>query len=134
MSDPVVVLASGVIDRVSEDAELRSTLRHLVEHGWDPVIPTVVLAEATSGRAVDARANRAIKQIGTVDTTPPTARLAGRLRHDVVQSSVRRIPGGIDAIVAAHAAEAGAGVVFTSDPTDMRRLLADRPHVLVEKP
>ena len=44
------------------------------------------------------------------------------------------MPGGIDAIVAAHAAEAGAGVVFTTDPRDLRRLLADTRGVVVEKP
>lgn len=36
--------------------------------------------------------------------------------------------------VAAHAATAGHGVVFTTDPTDLRRLLADHPTIAVEKP
>lgn len=46
----------------------------------------------------------------------------------------RRVPGGIDAIVAAHAAVAGAGVVFTTDPTEQCRLLANHPGIDVEKP
>lgn len=41
---------------------------------------------------------------------------------------------GIEAIVAAHAADAAQAVVFTSDPTDLRRLLVDCPWVTVGKP
>lgn len=134
MSDPVVVLDSGVIDQAVTDQEFRWVLRDLVEGGWAPVVPTVVLAEATTGRPTDAPVNQAVRRIGTMDTTPPTARLAGRLRHAVERSGAHRIPGGIDAIVAAHAAEFGAGVVFTTDPNDLRRLLADTPGIVVEKP
>jgi predicted nucleic acid-binding protein len=134
VSDPAVVLDSGVVDLSVTDQEFRWVLRDLVEGGWVPMIPTVVLAEAISGRPTDAPVNRVVKQIGPVDTTPPTARLAGRLRHVVKRSGARRIPGGIDAIVAAHAAEVGVGVVFTTDPTDLQRLLADTPRVLVKKP
>ena len=32
------------------------------------------------------------------------------------------------------AAECGAGVVFTTDPNDLRRLLAGQPRVRVERP
>ena len=134
MSDPVVVLDSGAIDQAVTNQEFRWVLRDLVEGGWAPVVPTVVLAEATTGRPTDAPVNQAVKQIGTVDTTPPTARLAGRLRFAVKRSGTHRIPSAIDAIVAAHAAEVGAGVVFTTDPSDLRRLLAGTPGVVVEKP
>ena len=134
MTDPVVVLDSGAIDQAVGNAEFRWLLRDLVEQGWVPMIPTVVLAEATTGRASDAPVNRAVKQIGPVDTGPSTARLAGRLRFAVRRSGSRRIPGGIDAIVAAHAAEVGSGVVFTTDPSDLQRLLTDFPRVLVKKP
>jgi predicted nucleic acid-binding protein len=134
VTDPVVVLDSGVVDRAVTNPEFRWVLRDLVEHGWVPIVPTVVLAEATTGRASDAPVNQTVKQIGTTDTTPSTARLAGRLRCTVKRSAPRRIPGGIDAIVAAHAAEVGSGVVFTTDPSDLRRLLADHPRIVIEKP
>lgn len=134
MSDPVVVLDSGVVDQAVVNPEFRWVLRDLVEGGWVPIIPTVVLAEATTGRPRDATVNHVVKRIGPVDTTPPTARLAGRLRFAAPRSGTRRIPGGFDAIVAAHAAEVGAGVVFTTDPSDLRRLLADTPGIVVEKP
>jgi predicted nucleic acid-binding protein len=132
--EPVVVLDSGVVDRATTNQEFRCVLRDLVEGGWLPVIPTVVLAEGITGKHADAPANLAIKRLDTVDTDQATARHAGVLRHGVQRSGARRIPGGIDAIVAAHAAEIGVGAVFTTDPSDLRRLLADYPRIRVEMP
>jgi predicted nucleic acid-binding protein len=134
MSTPAVVLDSGVIDRATTDREFRLTLRDLIEGGWDVVIPTVTLAEVVTGRPQDAPANQAIRAIGTVDTTQATARRAGQLRFAAQQLGGRRPAGGIDAIVAAHAADAEAGVVFTTDAPDLRRLLADLPRILVQRP
>ena len=134
MTDPVVVLDSGVIDQATTNQEFRWVLRDLLEAGWLPVLPTVVLAEAITGRPEDAPVNQAVKRLGTVDTTPATARRAGHLRFGVLRSGTRRPPSGIDAIVAAHAADAGAGVVFTTDPADLRRLLGDFPRIRIERP
>jgi predicted nucleic acid-binding protein len=134
VSDPVVVLDSGVIDKAIANPEFRWVLRDLIGDGWVPVIPTVVLAEAITGRREDAPVNQVVNRLGTVDTPQATARRAGHLRFGVQRSGVRRIPSGIDAIVAAHAADAGSGVVFTTDPTDLRRLLAEFPRIKVEKP
>lgn len=134
MSDPVVVLDAGVIDRVNADHEFRWVVRDLVDQGWVPVIPTVVLAEAITGQPRDAPVNQVIKQIGLTATPESTARLAGRLRFAVERTGVRRLPSGIDAIVAAHAAVAGAGVVFTTDLSDLRRLLSGTPRVTIKKP
>lgn len=134
MSEPVVVLDSGAADRASTDHEFRWVLRNLLDDGWLPVLPTVVLAEAITGRPQDAPVNQVVGRLGTLDTTQPTARRAGHLRFSVERAGARRLPSGIDAIVAAHAADSGAGVVFTTDPTDLRRLLADFPRITVEKP
>jgi predicted nucleic acid-binding protein len=134
MSDPVVVLDSGVIDQATINNEFRWVLRELLESGWVPIIPTVVLAEAITGRSGDAPVNQVVNRLGTVDTTQATARRAGHLRFRVERSGVRRIPSGIDAIVAAHAADAGTGVVFTADASDLRRLLTDSPRIRVTKP
>lgn len=134
MSNPTVVLDSGVIDRATTDREFRWVLRDLLEHGWEPVIPTVTLSEAVSGRPQDAPVNQIVNRIGTVDTDQATARRAGHLRFGVERSGARRTPSGIDAIVAAHAADASEAVVFTSDPSDLRRLLVDCPWVTVERP
>jgi predicted nucleic acid-binding protein len=130
----VVVLDSGVIDRATTNREFRWVLHELLESGWVPVIPTVVLAEAITGRREDAPVNHVVNRLGTVDTNQATARRAGHLRYGVQRSGVRRNPGGIDAIVAAHAADGGTAVVFTTDPSDMRRLLAAFPRIRVDKP
>ena len=74
MNDPVVVLDSGVLDRASTDHRFRATLRHLVEGGWSPIIPTVVLAEAVTGGARDAPVNHLLRRLGTVTTDDPTTR------------------------------------------------------------
>lgn len=134
MSHPVIVLDSGVIDQVVTNKELRAVLGDLLRAGWTPIIPTPVLAEAISGRPTDAPANQAIARIGTTVTDEPLARQAGALRYVAARTAGRRVPSGIDAIVAAHAADAGAGVVFTTDPIDLRRLLADTSRVRVERP
>jgi predicted nucleic acid-binding protein len=131
---PVIVLDAGVLDMVSGNRRFRTRLDSLVAGGWRPLVPTVVLAQAITGRAGDAVVNRLLKQIGTIDTTEVIARRAGQLRFDASRSRSRHVPSGIDAIVAAHAVQAGSGVVFTTDPTDLRRLLANHPNVVVEKP
>ena len=134
MTEPVIVLDAGAIDQVVTNKEFRAALEDLLRSGWTPIIPTPVLAEAITGRPTDAPANQAIGRIGTVVTDEPLARSAGALRHTALRTAGRRAPSGIDAIVAAHAADAGQGVVFTTDPGDLRRLLAERPRVRVERP
>jgi hypothetical protein len=134
VSEPAVVFDSGVIDQAATNGEFRSLLRDLLENGWSPVIPTVVLSEAITGRPDDAPANQVIKRIDTMDTSQATARRAGHLRFSVQRTGVRRMPSGIDAIVAAHAVDAGRAVVFTTDTTDLRRLLVEYPWIAVEKP
>jgi predicted nucleic acid-binding protein len=134
VSQPAVVLDSGVIDQATTNKEFRWVLRELFENGWEPVIPTVVLSEAITGRPEDAPTNQVIRRLDTVDTPQATARRAGHLRFGVQRAGVRRIPSGVDAIVAAHAVDAGRAVVFTTDPTDLRRLLVDHPRIAVERP
>ncbi len=134
MSSSAVVLDSGVIDRAPGNLQFRWVLRELLEHGGEPAIPTVTLSESITGRPQDAPVNQVINRIGTVDTDQATARRAGQLRFEVERSGARRTPTGIDAIVVAHAADAHEPVVFTTDPSDLRRLLVDCPWVTVHKP
>ncbi len=134
MTGLVVVLDAGVLDRAGSNKEFRWVLHELVARGWDPVVPAVVLAEAVTGRPTDAPVNQVVTRLGTVVTTEPTACLAGHLRFRVGRASGRMIPSGIDAIVASHAAQAGHGVVFTTDPSDLQLLLADHPQVMVDTP
>ena len=134
MTDPVIVFDSGAIDQVVTNKEFRAVVGDLLRSGWTPIIPAPVLAETITGRATDAAANQAIGRIGTTATDEPLARHAGALRYGAARTSGRRSPSGIDAIVAAHAADVGVGVVFTTDAGDLRRLLAGSPRVRVEKP
>lgn len=134
MTEPVVVLDSGVVDLATTDREFRWLVRDLVANGWTPLIPTVVLAEAITGQPSDAPTNQTIRRLDTVDTDQAMGRHAGILRFRCGRAADRRPPSGIDAIVAAHAADAGEGVVFTTDPKDLRRLLVDYPKLRVEKP
>lgn len=134
MSNPTIVFDSGVIDQATGNREFRWVLRDLLEHGWEPVIPTVTLSEAITGRPQDAPVNQLMNRIGTRDTDQATARRAGQLRFGVERTGARRKPTGIDAIVAAHAADAHEAVVFTTDPSDLRRLLVDCAWVRVSKP
>ena len=134
MTDPVIVFDSGAIDQVVTNKEFRAVLDNLLRSGWTPIIPIPVIAEAISGRASDAPANQAIGRIGTTATDEPLARQAGALRFAAARAGGRHSPSGIDAIVAAHAADAGTGVVFTTDPGDLRRLLDATPRVRVERP
>ena len=134
MTEPVLVFDAGAIEQVVTNREFRAVVGDLLRSGWTPIIPTVVLAEAITGQAMDAPANQAISRIGTAGTDEPLARHAGALRYAAVRAASRRSPSGIDAIVAAHAAEAGSGVVFTTDPSDLRNLLAAHPRLRVERP
>jgi hypothetical protein len=134
VSEPAVVFDSGVIDQAATNEEFRSVLRDLLENGWNPVIPSVVLSEAITGRPDDAPANQVIRRLDTVDTSQATARRAGHLRFSLQRTGVRRMPSGIDAIVAAHAVDASRAVVFTTATTDLRRLLVEYPRIAVEKP
>lgn len=108
-------------------------IRQLMDDGLAVVIPVVVLTEAITGTPRDAPTNQTVRRHGSVETTEGLARAAGGLRFTAIRNAPdEEPPSGIDAIVAAHAAAADDAVVFTSDPSDLRRLLADHPHIRVE--
>ncbi len=75
-----MVLDSGVIDRATGNQEFRWVLRDLIEHGWEPVIPTVTLSEAITGRPQDAPVNPLINRIGSY--IPTRQRLEGQANCD----------------------------------------------------
>jgi len=118
-----VVFDTGALDKVARGDELtRAIWRGFVEAGWQSLLPSVVLAEAISGRPHDARVDRVIRAIGPPTNPSETlARHAGALRH----RAKRATPSGIDALVAAHAAASTPAVVLTSDRNDLTALLAD---------
>lgn len=128
-----MVLDSGAVDRATADRWLRSVIKDMVRAGVEVLVPVAILAEAITGTGRDAPANQTIKRFGTTEADEALARHAGHLRYrSMRQAGGRRLPSGIDAIVAAHAASAFEAIVFTTDPSDLRRLLAGHSNVRVE--
>ena len=125
----MLVLDSGALSRLSQRtrraAAVIGALR--AEGLWPPVVPTVVVAESTSGTArTDVHVNRLLK---TCDVDPilprETARRAGYLRARARRGSA------IDALAVAIA-EPG-GTVMTGDPDDLQALATYSEGVEVER-
>ena len=103
-------------------------IRFLVRDGaWPPKVPSVVLAESTSGRQRDdAVLNRLLKTCDVAELLPESlARRAGELRHLARRGSA------VDAIVVASA-EPG-GVVLSGGIEDLGALAAHATAVRIER-
>jgi predicted nucleic acid-binding protein len=124
----VLVLDSGGLSRLSRHnrraAALIAAFRS--EGLWPPVVPTVVVAESTSGSArTDTDVNRLLKACDVDPLVPEaTARRAGRLR------ALARCGSAVDALVVALA-EPGATIV-TTDRHDLSALAAHAEGVDIE--
>lgn len=122
------MLDSGGLSRLSRRstraAALIAALR--AEGLWPPVVPTVVVAESTSGRArTDANVNRFLKTCDIDPVVPEaTARRAGQMRALAGTGSA------VDALVVALA-EPGA-TVLTTDRADLDALAAHARQVTIE--
>jgi hypothetical protein len=117
------VLDSGALTALAARKEaVRVYVARELRSGANVVVPSVVLAESTSGTASDANLNRIVRKhfIQTIDEG--LARAAGRLRY---ACRVRRA-GTIDAIVVAVADMAPGSIILTSDPKDIRTLVEQR--------
>lgn len=124
----MLVLDSGGLSRLSQRtrraAALVAALRR--EGLWPPVVPTIVLAESTSGAArTDANMNRLLKTCDVDPIVPAVkARRAGRLR------ALARRGSAVDALVVALA-EPGS-TVLTADPDDLEALASYADGVDIE--
>ena len=85
----------------------------------------MVLAETLRGGPRDAPVNRVLKAVGAAPTTPATGRDAGQLLGRTDGSNTA------DALVAAEALAIPGSTILTSDPDDLRILLADQPSIEV---
>lgn len=123
----VAVLDSGGVTfltgRSRKSERLASRVREAGQ--WPPVVPSVVVAECTSGDpGRDATTNRLLKACDVDEELPlRLARRAGQLRHLAGRGSA------VDAIVVATA-EPG-GTVITSDSPDIEALAEHALDVLV---
>ena len=125
----MLVLDSGGLSRLSQRNRRGAALIEALhaENLWPPVVPTMVLAESTTGTArTDANINRLLK---TCDVEPivaeATARRAGYLRARARRGSA------VDALLVALA-EPG-GTVLTGDSADLEALAAHSDGVVIER-
>jgi predicted nucleic acid-binding protein len=117
-----LVLDSSALSTIAEEkGRLRAAVRQLLEKSTEVVVPTVVVAESTTGHGGhDASVNRALKTMLVTPLDETLARHAGRLRH----ATRSRRGGTIDAIVMATADGVPGTRLLTGDTSDLRHLAA----------
>lgn len=125
----MLVLDSGGLSRLSQRTRRAAALIDALqaEGLWPAVVPTIVLAESTTGAArTDTNINRFLK---SCDVEPivgeRTARRAGYVRARARGGSV------VDALLVALA-EPG-GTVLTGDADDLEALAAYSDGVVIER-
>jgi rRNA-processing protein FCF1 len=119
MAENPIVLDSGALTALANKKEvLRSAFRKALIAGARFIIPTVVVAESTTGNfARDANVNRIINAAIIADCDLVTARSAANLR-----SAIRGRAGTVDAIVVATADGLPGAIIITGDPDDLTPL------------
>ena len=115
-----LILDSG---GVSALAGQRARIAELRRRGqWPPQVPTVVLTESLTGdHRRDLQENQLVRLCQVRDVTEPLGREAARLRTSTGRA---RTISATDAIVAACAVSYPEPVMLTSDPDDLRALVA----------
>ena len=125
----MLILDSGGVSFLAKrDQDAVAAIRALVRVGtWPPLVPSVVLAESTTGRQHnDAAVNRLLKTCDVREDLPASiARRAGELRHLAQRGSA------VDAVVVASA-EPG-GVVLSGDIEDLGALASHSDAVRIER-
>ncbi len=123
----MLVLDSGGVSRLSQRRPGAAALISVLQRDgwWPPIVPNVVLVEATSGRpGRDANVNRFLKTCDLISDLPePIARRAAALRARAGRGSA------VDAIVVALAEPFGA--VLTGDLQDLSALAGHAEGVIV---
>ena len=125
----MLVLDSGGVSFLAKrNQDAVAAVRALVRVGaWPPLVPSVVIAESTTGRhRNDAAVNRLLKTCDVREDLPASlARRAGELRQLAERGSA------VDAVVVASA-EPG-GVVLTGDVEDLGALASHSDAVRIER-
>lgn len=122
-----LVLDSGaVISLARGEPRTRALLARALELDVPIDVPVVVLAETLRGGRRDAPVHRVLSTVGSV---PPArdqhGRRAGALLGALGSTAV------VDAMVVAHAVEAGGAHVLTGDVDDLTALAAPHPEVRI---
>ena len=123
-----LILDSGAVIALARgDQRARAFLARTQELGVPIEIPVVVVAETVRGGPRDAPVNRVLKAVGSVSETREIhGRTAGRLLGAARSAST------VDALVVAHAVEAGGAQILTGDRDDLERLAAPHPEVWIQ--
>jgi predicted nucleic acid-binding protein len=123
-----LILDSGAVIALARgDPRARAFLARSLEMGAWVEIPVVVLAETLRGGPRDTPINRVLKAVGPVpEMREAHGRIAGQLLGAARSAST------VDALVVAHAVEAGGAHVLTGDRDDLERLAAGHPEVWVQ--
>ena len=123
-----LILDSGAVIALSRgDHKVRSFLARALEARAQIEIPVVVVAETLRGGPRDAPVQRILKTIGSVpEAREVHGRTAGRLLGAARSAST------VDALVVAHAVEAGGAHILTGDRDDLERLTASHPEVWIQ--
>ncbi len=123
MAKNSIILDSGALTALAnKEGALRSAVRKALIAGARFIVPTVVVAESTTGSGTrDAALNRVVKTAIVADCDLATARSAAALRFDVGSQA-----GTIDAIVVATADRMPGAVIVTGDSGDLLPLAGVR--------
>lgn len=119
------VLDSGALTALAEkDDGIRRYIERAIQEKAEIVVPTVVIAETTTGTPRDASLNRLLAAFGPtlVVLTESLARDAGSLRY----RAHRPVRDTIDAIVVATADAVSGSTILTGDIGDLGALASVR--------
>ncbi|MGH7757040.1 MAG: type II toxin-antitoxin system VapC family toxin [Vulcanimicrobiaceae bacterium] len=123
MAGSRIVLDSGALSALAaRDGRVVAILRKAIEEKSEIAVPTVVIAESTTGTPRDAPTKAVLRALASVvvPLSEPLARAAGALRYRARRSGADTA----DAIVVATADASRGSIVLTCDPADMRSLVA----------
>lgn len=122
-----LILDSGaVIALARRDQRALAFLARALELNAQVEIPVVVVAEVVRGGPRDAPVNRVLRAVGSVPAAREAhARIAGELLGRARSAAT------VDALVVAHAVEAGGAHVLTGDRGDLARLAASHPEIRI---
>jgi predicted nucleic acid-binding protein len=122
-----LILDSGAVIALARgEARARAFLARALELGVWVEIPVVVVAETIRGGPRDAPVHRVLKAVGSIpDARENHGRTAGRLLGGARSANT------VDALVVAHAVEAGRARILTGDREDLERLAAPHPEVSI---
>lgn len=123
-----LILDSGAVIALARgDQRVRAFLARALEAMVLVEVPVVVMAETIRGGPRDAPVNRVLNAIGSVvEDREVHGRTAGRLLGKARSAAT------VDALVVAHAVEAGGAHILTGDRKDLERLAAPHPEVWIQ--